>query len=113
MKRTKTDTLFLAVTRPAMTWGVPIEVGAILLSVTCWTLFATHRPIPCIVIGALAYFICRVATNHDHNIFRLLHLWIVTKLRGMRNSSFWGGSSASPTSIRKLKHASEISSCLD
>lgn len=112
MNRPEAETLFLAVTRPAMFAGLPIEVGAVLFGATTEILFITHRPIPSAAAGVLVYVACRFATAYDHNIFRLLFLWATTKLRGLRNAAFWGGSSASPASLRKPRHPSEIPSCL-
>lgn len=113
MKKPKSYTLFLAVTRPAMFAHIPIEVAAILGFVTAETLFLTHKPLQALGMGALGYAVCRGLVAIDHNIFRLIYLWGITKMRSMRNSFFWGGSSASPTSLRKPKHVTEIPTCLN
>jgi type IV secretion system protein VirB3 len=113
MKRPTPETLFLAVTRPAMFARLPIEVSGVLFGCSVEILFITHRPLPSLTIAAIAYLVCRMATAYDHNIFRLVFLWTTTKLRGIRNAAFWGGSSASPTSLRKPRHPSEIPSCIN
>ncbi len=94
------DTLFLAATRPAVALGIPLPALVIVACGSLEVLWWTHRPIPAGVIALIAYAVCRVLTAWDHNIFRLLYLWYVTKLRGLPNARHWGGSSGSPATLR-------------
>ncbi len=87
--------LFLAVTRPALWAGIPIEAAAFLLIVSASALIETNNPIYAAVVVGLGYSISRLIVRHDVNAFRLLFLWSRTKL-GSRNRAFWGGSSYSP-----------------
>jgi type IV secretion system protein VirB3 len=87
--------LFLAVTRPALWAGIPIEAAVLLLITSASVLIETNNPIYATVVMAFGYSISRLIVRHDVNAFRLLFLWGRTKL-GNRNRGFWGGSSYSP-----------------
>lgn len=98
------DPLFLAVTRPAMKWGVPMEgyflnlfgtfiFGMVMGSPLWWALFfVVHLPM-------------RALANRDPNFFRELRLWLETK-----GSNIGGVLSAMP--IRPAKQAEELSSAV-
>ena len=87
--------LFLAVTRPALWAGIPIEAAVLLLVASASVLIWTNSPVSAALVVAFGYSIARLVVRHDVNAFRLLFLWGRTKL-GNRNRAFWGGSSYSP-----------------
>ncbi len=87
------NTLFLAVTRPALWAGIPIEAAVLLL---------IYSPVYAALVVAFGYSISRLIVRHDVNAFRLLFLWGRTKL-GNRNRTFWGGSSYSPLPLAGLR----------
>jgi type IV secretion system protein VirB3 len=72
------DTLFLALTRPAMKWGVPWEGFYIN---TVGTVFGG------MILGSPLYWaawpvihlVMRAAVARDHNRFRIWRLWLETK----------------------------------
>ena len=78
-ERLREETLFLAVTRPTMWLGVPLEASL-----------------------PIALAVARLIVRHDANAFRLLWLWTMTKARS-RNRAWWGGSSYSPLPVAGLK----------
>ena len=88
------DTLFLACTRPAMVWGVPIEAMAVNAMLTSLVFILMKNPLYG-VAGVGLHVAFRALADRDHNCFRVLFLWIETKGRS-RNGGLWGGSSASP-----------------
>lgn len=98
----ETDPLFLAVTRPALWAGIPIEAGLLILFAAAITLIATNNPLLGIAVAAPLYAIARFVVRHDVNAFRLLFLWGRTKA-GNRNRGYWGGSSYSPLPLSGLK----------
>lgn len=107
--------LFLACTRPAMFIGIPIQAFGVLI-IVCGEVFvlsglASHsvwRLFWCAALSLGSYAICRVLTAIDHNIFGILFLWFTTKGRASRNATFWGGSSASPSPLRRPRKAREV-----
>ncbi len=95
-------TLFLAVTRPALWAGIPIEAAVLLLISSASVLIWSNSPLYAALIVAFGYSISRLIVRHDVNAFRLLFLWGRTKL-GHRNRAFWGGSSYSPLPLAGLR----------
>ncbi|MEH6759375.1 MAG: VirB3 family type IV secretion system protein [Parasphingorhabdus sp.] len=96
------NTLFLAVTRPALWAGIPIEAAVLLLIASASVLIQSNSPIYAALIAAFGYSISRLIVRHDVNAFRLLFLWGRTKA-GNRNRAFWGGSSYSPLPLTGLR----------
>jgi type IV secretion system protein VirB3 len=91
------DVCFLALTRPVMLLGVPVEgVGVnLVFSMCCFILFGIQFGL----IGVPLHLLFRAITWHDHNRFAVLRSWI--EVRGQQlNRSYWGGSSCSPARVR-------------
>ena len=89
------DPLFLAVTRPSMWLGVPLEAALPIAFIAVLVLLITGNPLYAVGFGGATFAAARLIVRHDANSFRLMMLWIDTKAR-CRNRSFWGGSSYSP-----------------
>ena len=96
------NTLFLAVTRPALWAGIPIEAAVLLLIGGASVLIQFNSPVYAVLVVSFGYSISRLIVRHDVNAFRLLFLWGRTKL-GNRNRHFWGGSSYSPLPLSGLR----------
>jgi type IV secretion system protein VirB3 len=94
--------LFLAVTRPALWAGIPIEAAVLLLIISAVVLIEFNTPVYAAIIAAFGYALSRLIVRHDVNAFRLLFLWGRTKA-GNRNRAFWGGSSYSPLPLSGMK----------
>ncbi|MBB4087984.1 type IV secretion system protein VirB3 [Sphingomonas carotinifaciens] len=95
------NTLFLAVTRPALFAGVPIEAAVVILLTSVITLIGTANPIYGGVVAAVMFGISRLVVRHDVNAFRLIFLWGRTKSAN-RNRGFWGGSSYTPLPLKGI-----------
>jgi len=96
------NTLFLAVTRPALWAGIPIEAAVLLLISSASVLIWSNSPLYAALVVAFGYSISRLIVRHDVNAFRLLFLWGRTKL-GNRNRAFWGGRSYSQLPLAGLR----------
>ena len=84
------NTLFLAVTRPALWAGIPIEAAVLLLISSASVLIWSNSPLYTALVVAFGYSISRLIVRHDVNAFRLLFLWGRTKLSNRnRNLSRW------------------------
>lgn len=94
--------LFLAVTRPALFAGIPIEAAVVVLLASVITLIGTANPLYGAVLGAVMFGISRLVVRHDVNAFRLLFLWGRTK-QANPNRAFWGGSSYTPLPLKGIK----------
>jgi type IV secretion system protein VirB3 len=94
--------LFLAVTRPALWGGIPIEAAVLLLMGTACVLIQSGNPLYAGLFAVIGYSISRVIVRHDVNAFRLLFLWARTKMAN-RNRAFWGGSSYTPLPLTGMR----------
>jgi type IV secretion system protein VirB3 len=94
--------LFLAVTRPALWAGIPIEAAVLLLITSASMLIESNSPVYAGLVVAFGYSMSRLIVRHDVNAFRLLFLWGRTKL-GNRNRGFWGGSSYTPLPLAGMR----------
>lgn len=101
-ERLREETLFLAVTRPTMWLGVPLEASLPIALAACLTLIVSGNPLYAGAIGGACLAVARLIVRHDANAFRLLWLWTMTKARS-RNRAWWGGSSYSPLPVAGLK----------
>jgi type IV secretion system protein VirB3 len=99
------DILFLACTRPAMVAGVPMEAMGANMILSSTVFLAAHSPAYLLIAPAL-HLVFRAVCKHDHNAFRVLWQFIETKGRA-RNSSVWGGSSATPLPLRRCYSLTE------
>ncbi|AXJ97545.1 type IV secretion system protein VirB3 [Sphingomonas sp. FARSPH] len=95
------NTLFLAVTRPALWAGIPIEAAVPILLVSVIVLIGTNNPVYAGISGAVMYALARLVVRQDVNAFRLLFLWGRTKAAN-RNRAFWGGSSYTPLPLKGI-----------
>lgn len=95
-------TLFIAVTRPALWFGIPIEAGVLIGMSAGVVITQFGNPFYAGMIAGIGYFISRLVVRHDVNAFRLLMLGGRTKLACV-NRRFWGGSSYAPLASPGLK----------
>ncbi|RYV04106.1 hypothetical protein SOPP22_01510 [Shewanella sp. OPT22] len=88
------DPLFVAVTRPAMKWGVTLNGIIIAAAFVAVMMIATKNPFTLLLylpIHAVMYGLCL----RDPRIFRLQHLWFITKARSLGWRHF-GAATACP-----------------
>ena len=95
------NTLFLAVTRPALWAGIPIEAAVPILLVSAIVLIGTNNPIYALVTAGVCYGLARLVVRQDVNAFRLMFLFFRTKAAN-RNRTFWGGSSYTPLPLKGI-----------
>src|SRR3546814_13082605 len=89
------DPLFLAVTRPALWAGVPIEAGALLIMAGAITLVGSGHPLYGGAAAVALYAMARLIVRHDVDDFRLIFL-LGRAQAADRNSGIWGGASNTP-----------------
>ena len=92
------DMLFLAVTRPALWLGVPIEAALPIAFIAILALILSGNPLYAMGPGIAAMAAARLVVRHDIHAFRLMLLWVRTKGRSA-NRAHWGGSSYSPLPV--------------
>ncbi|WP_028641983.1 type IV secretion system protein VirB3 [Novosphingobium acidiphilum] len=96
------DKVYLALTRPAVFMGLPLEalmpIG--MLCMLVWALL--HNPVYPALIFAALYFPARLIVHYEINAFRLIGLYCQTTYLA-RNKQHWGGGSYSPVAVRGAK----------
>lgn len=92
------DPLFLALTRPTLWFGIPVEATLSIGMISVFTLMALGNPIWALAIGAALLGAARLIVRSDYNMFRILFLFGRTKA-GAPNKAVWGGASYSPLPV--------------
>jgi type IV secretion system protein VirB3 len=102
------ETLFVAITRPAMKFGVPFEAFVMNFVLSFFVGLWGDNPfywLICIVI----HFPMRIIASDDHNFFRVWRLWLMTKGSSVGGDR-WGGSMLSPLPDRPGRSVKELAS---
>lgn len=94
--------LFLAVTRPALFAGIPIEAAVLILISSVCILIGFNNPVYAAVNAGVMFGLSRLIVRHDVNAFRLIFLWGRTTAAN-RNRAYWGGSSYTPLPLKGIK----------
>ena len=66
-EKLREETLFLAVTRPTMWLGVPIEASLPIALAACLTLIITGNPLYALALAGAFLAIARLIVRHDAN----------------------------------------------
>jgi type IV secretion system protein VirB3 len=89
------DPLFLALTRPTLWLGVPVEATLVVGFASVLILMVFGNPIWALAIGGALLGAARLIVRADYNMFQILFLYGRTKAPAP-NKALWGGSSYSP-----------------
>lgn len=101
-ERLAEDPLFLALTRPTLWLGVPVEATLAIALFSVFVLMTLNNPIYALAIGGGLLMAARFVVRSDYNMFRVLFLFGKTKGRA-KNKMVWGGSSYSPLPVAGTK----------
>lgn len=96
------DPLFLALTRPTLWFGVPVEATLAIGMVSVFILMGLGNPIWAGAIGISLLMAARLIVRADYNMFKILFLYGRTKAAAP-NKMVWGGSSYSPLPVAGVK----------
>lgn len=94
-RKLKPRVLYLACTRPSLTWGMPTEAFSLCMFVSGLVVVIFKNPIYFASTLAALLMLCRQIVRHDHNAFRVWAAWMDTKLR-CATADRWHGSTADP-----------------
>ena len=96
----KQDTLFLGVTRPAQFWGT--HWGALLVNViVTMYAFVFTDDLWALLLCVPLHAVCWLISSYDPNAFRLIGLFVMTRMRSLGNAGYWRASSGSPFPKRR------------
>lgn len=93
------DPLFLALTRPTLWLGVPVEATMAIGFISVFALMGLGNPIWALALGGALLGAARLIVRTDYNMFRILFLFGRTKA-GAPNKMIWGGASYSPLPVK-------------
>ena len=96
------DPLFLALTRPTLWLGVPVEATMAIGMASVFILMIFGNPIWALVIGGTLLMAARLIVRSDYNMFTILFLAARTRASAP-NKGVWGGSSFSPLPVAPTK----------
>lgn len=98
------DPLFVAVTRPAMKWGVTLNGIIVAAGLVAVLMIATKSPLTLLLylpIHALMYGLCL----RDPRIFRLQRLWLITKAKSLGWRAFSAATACPNINTRNPNYA--------
>lgn len=101
MEKLAETTLHVAATRPALLWGMPLEMAAFFFVAFGVITVACHNFVYGLVVAPVwwgAHFLVR----RDYNAIRVTFLWLLTAAFAL-DSHLWGGASVSPLPIKVAK----------
>ncbi|SEK03757.1 type IV secretion system protein VirB3 [Sphingobium sp. AP50] len=96
------DPLFLALTRPTLWFGVPVEATLLIGMASVFVLMVVGNPIWALAIGGALLGAARLIVRTDYNMFKIIFLFGRTKAPAP-NKMLWGGSSYSPLPVAGVK----------
>ena len=85
------DPLFLAVTRPALTAGVPVVAAGGILMACSEVIIATKNPLYALLAGGIAWGGARLLTAYDPCWGSVVMAWSRTKAIQRAGRKRWGG----------------------
>jgi len=100
------DTLFVAVTRPPMKWGVPYQGFLINGAITTVVVMLLIQSPPGYLLGVGIHLAMRELCRTNPHFFHKWSLWGKTRARSM-TMHVWGGSRLQPT-YSTVKRAAEM-----
>lgn len=91
-------TLYIAATRPALFFGVPLAIAGMLMMLAGFLIVIVQNPLYELIILPL-WVGARFVVERDYNAASVLVLWLQTAARGV-DGPMWGGASVSPNPIK-------------
>ena len=94
------DPINLALTRPAMLFGVPLEIACLLfiLGGLAITILGNGNPFYGMLVAPF-WWLASLVVRRDYNAIRVLVLWLKTAGTA-RDGALWGGASMAPFPLR-------------
>jgi type IV secretion system protein VirB3 len=97
-ERLEESPLYLAATRPALFFGVPVALAAILVMGAGLVIVIMKNPLYELVMVPL-WMGARILVEKDYNAIGVTLLWLRTAGRAM-DSGLWGGATVSPNPLK-------------
>lgn len=101
-ERLEESVLYLAATRPALFFGIPLPLAGIFLMLAGFIIVLLKNPLFELIMLPL-WLGARFIVSRDYNAANVLLLWLHTAGRGV-DGPLWGGSTLSPNPIKVGAH---------
>ncbi len=101
------ETLHVAATRPAMLWGLPLQLALVFFVAAGVTGVAMHNALYDVAILP-PWVAARLLVRRDYNAVRVTFLWLRTSASAL-DSHLWGGASVSPLPVKLSKRTRGLS----
>ncbi len=101
MEKLAETTLHVAATRPALLWGMPLELAAVFIMAFGIITVACHNFLYGGVVIPL-WWAAHLLVRRDYNAIRVTFLWLLTAASAL-DSHLWGGASVAPLPIKPSK----------
>lgn len=108
MEELAETTLHVAATRPAMLWGLPLQLALVFFMAAGVTAVAMHNALYAVVVLPI-WLAASLLVRRDYNAVRVTGLWLSTTGSAL-DSQLWGGASTSPLPVRISRRARGFSS---
>lgn len=104
MEKLAETTLHVAATRPALLWGMPLELAALFFTSGGVLAVASHN---FLYAGAVIplWWAAHLLVRRDYNAIRVTFLWLLSAAPAL-DSHLWGGASIAPLPIKPSKRSS-------
>ena len=106
------DPINLAMTRPAMLFGVPLEIACLLFIAggLAITILGDGNPFYGVLVAPF-WWLASLIVRRDYNAIRVAMLWLKTAGTA-RDGALWGGASVSPFPLRSVASGRGVLSSL-
>lgn len=96
--RLEEATLYIAATRPALFFGVPLAIAGMFVMFAGFLIVIAQNPLYELIIAPL-WVGARFAVERDYNAANVIVIWLQTSARSV-DGPLWGGASVSPNPIK-------------
>ncbi|WFU92141.1 type IV secretion system protein VirB3 (plasmid) [Rhizobium sp. CC1099] len=96
--RLEESTLYLAATRPALFFGVPLTLAGLFMMLGGFLIVIVQNPLYEVILVPL-WFGARIVVERDYNAASVVLLFLQTAGRSV-DGQVWGGASVSPNPIK-------------
>lgn len=90
--------LYIAATRPALFYGIPLPLAGAMLMVAGLLIIFLKNPLYEVIMLPI-WFGARIVVEKDYNAGNVVLLWLRTSAKTV-DTSIWGGASVAPMPIR-------------
>lgn len=108
-ERLEESPLYLAATRPALFFGIPVALAGILVMAAGLIIVIMKNPLYELLMVPL-WMGARILVQRDYNAISVALLWLRTAARGV-DGHLWGGATVSPNPMKIAARGRGMTQC--